>query len=224
MIPSLELLGVQYGMAEPSDMDELAALLGLVFSRSDPPAVALGVTAAEFESVVRLYGPRAAAEGLTIVARSVDTGEMAGALLTEDASSAPPSGIERLSSKFDPVFDMLGQLDADYRRGRSVPPGEWLHLSLLGVAQPFGGRGVGQQLVASCLENGARKGYRLAVTEATSSASQHIFRKHGFVERVRRSYRDYRYHGEAVFASIEGPAGPILMDRDLNPPRGGSPE
>lgn len=222
MIPSHEHLGIQYGVAEPSDLDEMAALLGAVFSRHDPMAVARGVTAAEFTDLVRLFGLQAVGDELTIVARASPTGEMVGALLTEDSSSAPPSGIERLSPRFDPVFDFMGQLDAEYRQGKSVPPGQWLHLFLLGVVQPFGGRGVGQQLVSSCLDNGARKGYRRAVTEATSSASQHIFRKHGFVERVRRSYRDYRYQGEAVFASIEGYADPLVMDKDLDPSREGS--
>jgi len=215
MIPSHELSGIRYGVAEASDMDEMAAFLGGVFSHEDPIALALGVTPAEFVDLVRLFCPQAAVDGLTVVARLADTGEMAGALLTEDAGSAPPSGMERVSQKFDPIVDLTSQLDAEYRQEKSVLPGDWLHLFLLGVPQPFSGRGVGQQLVASCLANGSRRGYRRAVTEATNRVSQHIFRKHGFAERVRRTYRDYRYQGEAVFASIKGHAEAILMDKEL---------
>jgi ribosomal protein S18 acetylase RimI-like enzyme len=123
--------------------------------------------------------------------------------------------LKRLSSKFEPIFDILGQLDDDYRQGNTVHPGTQLHLFLLGVAQAFGGRRVAQHLVALCIENGVRKGYRVAVTEATNSVSQHIFRKCGFVERVQRSYRDHRYKEHAFFTSIEGHFGPILMDRIL---------
>jgi ribosomal protein S18 acetylase RimI-like enzyme len=215
MISLQEHSGVRYSVAGPSDMDEVATLLSVAFTQDDPLAATLGVTPAEFEDLVRLFCPRAAAEGLTIVARSSDTGEMVGALLTEDASSAPPRGIEEVSKTFDPVFDLLGQLDAEYRQGQSLPPGHRLHLLWLGVAPSCAGRGVGTQLVASCLENGARRAYRSAIAEATSGASQHIFRKLGFVERVRRSYRDFRYRDEAVFASIEGHVGPILMEKDL---------
>ena len=215
MIRSHEILGIEYGVAEPSDMEEMARLLAVVFSNSEPPAVAVGLTPAEFEEFVQLFCPGAAADGLTIVCRSADTGKMIGVLLTEDSASPPPGGMERLSGKFDPIFDILGQLDADYRQGNTVPPGEQLHLFLLGVAQAFGGRRVAQHLVASCLDNGVRKGYRTAVTEATNSVSQHIFRKHGFVDRIRRSYRDHRYEGQAFFPSIEGHFGPILMDRIL---------
>jgi len=174
------------------------------------------VTAAEFADLVRLCCPQAAADGLTIVARSASTGEMVGALLTDDWASPSPNGFERLTEKFAPTLDLMGQLDAEYLEGKTVPPGHWLHLFLLGVPKPFGGRGIAQQLVATCLENGVRRGYPLAVTEATSSTSQHIFRKHGFVERVRRSYRDHCYEGKAVFVSIEGTAGPLLMDKALS--------
>ena len=100
---------------------------------------------------------------------------------------------------------------------RTVRPGDSLHLFLLGVADRVAGRGVAQQLVAACLEHGARMGYRLAVTEATNKVSQRIFRKQGFVERVQRSYQTHRFGGRTVFESIAENGGPILMDRSLTP-------
>lgn len=209
--------GVAFGVFTPSDANEVAELLAEVFAQHDPPAVAAGLTPSEFEAFVRLFCPKAAAEGLTVIARSATTGEMIGALLTEDSASAPPDGMDHLSARFDPIFDILGQLDAGYRSGQAVRPGESIHLFLLGVARRFAGRGAAHQLVAECLANGARKGYRVAVTEATNKTSQHIFRKHGFVERVRRSYGDHRFEGRAVFASITEQGGPILMDKRLTP-------
>jgi ribosomal protein S18 acetylase RimI-like enzyme len=215
MIPFREVSGIQYGVCESADIGEMARLLGEVFSLYDPPAVAVGLTAAEFEAFVQLFGPNAVAERLTIIARCADTGQVIGALLTEDSAAPPPSGMDRLSRKFDPIFDILGQLDTDYRSGKAVQSGHCLHLFLLGVARSFGGRGVAQQLVAACLENGLRRGYRLAVTEATNGVSQHIFRRQGFVDRIRLSYGDHRFEGQAVFASIEGHGGPILMDKAI---------
>lgn len=206
---------IEYGIYTARDADEMARLLGEVFSRRDPPAVAVGLTPSEFEAFVRLFCPKAAVEALTIVARHAGTRELVGALLTEDSSSALPGGMDRLSPKFEPIFDILGQLDTEYRTDRSPRPGESLHLFLLGVAESFAGRGVARHLVSTCLEHGARKGYQLAVTEATNKVSQHIFRKLGFAERVRRSYSSHRFAGRAVFASIAEQGGPILMDRSL---------
>jgi ribosomal protein S18 acetylase RimI-like enzyme len=206
---------IEYGLYIPSDAEPMATLLGEVFSRYDPPAVAVGLTTSEFEAFARLLCPKVADEGLTIVARLVGTGELVGALLTEDSASTLPDGMDRLSTKLDPIFDILGQLDKEYRDGRAVRPGESLHLFLLGVSDRVAGRGVAQRLVTACLEHGARTGYRVAVTEATNKVSQHIFRKQGFVERVRRSYEAHRFDGRHVFASIAEHGGPILMDKSL---------
>ena len=215
MQDSAQHVPIEYGVYAASDADAMARLLGDVFSRRDPPAIAAGLTATEFETFVRLFCPKAAAEGLTIVARLRDTGELVGALLTEDCASELPDGIDQLSAKFDPIFDpifdILGQLDTEYRGGKPARPGESLHLFLLGVSDRVAGRGVGHQLVAACLEHGARRGYRIAVTEATNKVSQHIFRKQGLVTRVQRSYQNYRFDGRAVFVSIAEHGGPMLI-------------
>jgi ribosomal protein S18 acetylase RimI-like enzyme len=169
----------------------------------------------EFEAFVRLFCPRAAVEGLTVVARDARTGELVGALLAEDGASALPDGISDVSPKFQPIFDILGALDTEYRGSKVVRPGERLHLFLLGVAESVAGQGVGQRLVSTCLELGGRRGYRLAVSEATNKVSQHIFRKVGFAERVRRSYASHRFDGQPVFSSIAEHGGPVLMDKAL---------
>jgi len=206
---------IEYGVFAASDANPMARLLGEVFSRRDPPAVAAGVTPLEFEAFVQPFCSRAAAEGLTTIARLASTGELVGALLTEDYTSAAPDGMEGLTPKLDPIFDILGQLDADYRGDSEVQFGERLHLFLLGVAETVAGRGVARQLVTTCLEHGASKGYRLAITEATNRVSQHIFHRQGFVERSRRSYQTYRFEGRAVFESIADEGGPILMEKSL---------
>lgn len=208
---------VIYHLFTRADAEEMSRLLGEVFAHRDPPAVAVGLTASEFETFVRLYGPKAEAEGLTVVARSATTGDMIGALLAEDSAGAPPIGFDQLSSKFSPIFDILGQLDTEYSAGLPRRPGESLHLFLLGVAQGFTGRGIAQRLVAECLVYGGRKGYRMAVTEATNKTSQHLFRKLGFAERVRRSYGDHLFEGQAYFGSITDQGGPMLMDREVAP-------
>jgi GNAT superfamily N-acetyltransferase len=217
MAASPEPLQIEYGAYAPSDGEAMTSLLAHVFSRSDPPAIAAGLTASEFEAFVRLLIPKAAAEELTVVARLAGTGELIGALLTEDSASSLPGGMDRLSPKFDPIFDILGQLDAEYRGGRAARPGDSLHLFLLGVSDRVAGRGVAQQLVAASLQRGRRRGYRIAVTEATNRVSQHIFLRQGFVARVQRSYQAHRFDGRQVFASIAEHGGPILMDKSLAP-------
>jgi hypothetical protein len=215
MILLHEASGIQYGVFESSDQDEMIPLLAEAFSQDDPMPRALGVSAGEFELLVRSSSSAAAAEGLTIVARSADTGEMAGALLAADFTAPPPAGFEQLSEKMLPIFALLEQLDARYQRDKVIEPGVYLHLLLMGVARPFTGRQMAQHLLAVCEENGRRKGYHTAVGEATGSVSQHILRKQGYIERFQISYQEYRYKGAPVFASIKGHSGVILMDKAL---------
>jgi ribosomal protein S18 acetylase RimI-like enzyme len=215
MIQYQEHEGIQYGICERSDLDEMVILLSDNFTRFDPPAVAAGISSKEFEEFIRIFLPNVASDGLTIIARTADTSETVGALLTDDAAVPPPAALESISGKFDPVLDILGRLGKEYWQAKELEPGEYLHLFLLGVARPFTGRGIARQLVRVCLKNGVQKGFRVGVTEATNDISQHIFRQQGFVERVSRSYQDFRYEGNAVFASIKEHAGPMLMDKDL---------
>ena len=52
-----------FSVFQASDENEIARLLAEVFTARDPPAVAVGLTPSEFEPLVRLFCPRAAAEG-----------------------------------------------------------------------------------------------------------------------------------------------------------------
>jgi ribosomal protein S18 acetylase RimI-like enzyme len=208
-----EVSGIEYRVCLPDDTPEIGRLLAESFTKHDPPAVAVGLTPDEFEAFVTLWLPGAGTDGLTIVARDRGTGQIAGALLTDDAAAALPQGVDGLSEKLDPIFDLLGQIDTEYRDGRTIMSGQYLHLFLLGVAGQFTRQGIGQELVAACLRNGAAKGYISAVTEATNPVSQHIFGKLGFKKQAQRSYDAYRFGGSAVFASITEHGGPMTMDR-----------
>jgi GNAT superfamily N-acetyltransferase len=136
------------------------------------PSIEYGIyTPGDADPMVRLL----AGVRLTIVARDAGTGELTGVVLTEDSASRMPDGLAALSPAFEPIFGILHELEVEYRADRTPGPGESLHLFLLGVSESFDGRGIGQRLVAASLENGARRGYRRAVAEATNPTSQHIF-------------------------------------------------
>jgi len=211
-----DISGIRYSVCEQRDVPEIGRLLAETFARHDPPAVAVGLSPDEFEAFVRIVSRSAGTDRLTIIARDIASGAMAGALLTEDAALSSTEGLDHLSPKFDPIFDLLGQLDEKVRDERAVVPGDSLHLFLLGTAQRFEGRGIAQHLVTACLANGSAMGYRTAVTEATNRTSQHIFAKLGFVSRAECSYAEYRRDGIPVFASIAGHGGPMAMIRDVS--------
>jgi ribosomal protein S18 acetylase RimI-like enzyme len=198
-----------------SDSAAVVNLLGRVFSAAEPPAVAVGLTQLDVERFVGFLCPKAAIDGLTVIARTPDANRVVGVLLTDDFAVSPELDLRDISEKFLPILTMLDGLDEEYRLGRSIVPGQYLHLFMLGVDPTFVGCGIAQCLVAACLETGRQKGYTHAVTEATGVVSQHVFRKLGFVDRLRAPYQDYRYDGRAVFTSIRGHDATVLMDRTI---------
>jgi ribosomal protein S18 acetylase RimI-like enzyme len=209
-----ELRGIKYGLLEREDVGDMARVLGDVFSRRDPPAIAVGMSATDIKEFVDIFGPKALAEDLTIVARN-SSGELVGAMFTEDFGTSPPADVTRAPASFAPVGALLDSLDDEYRATHPVVPGSHLHLFMVGVSDSFGGAGIAQTMITLCLTNGAQRGYRLAITEATSRTSQHIFRKLGFRDFCTRSYKEFLYEGRHVFESIRAHGGTVLMERSV---------
>ena len=138
------------------------------------------------------------------VPRHVFVEEIAQAI---DIDTAPPS--------FAPIGGLLEQLEHWYIGAKSPQPGECLDLAMLAVDRADCGQGIAQKLVSVCLENGAAKGYRRAITMATNRTSQRVFQKLGFNELFSVSYKDYTFDGNRVFASIEPDDRTALLERVL---------
>lgn len=206
---------VVYSVAVDADVLEMASVLGEAFAERDPLAIAAGLSVSEFASFVLAAYPRAGSNGISVVARAAKDGAICGVLLADDAADPPPGAVHIRGGKFDPIFDLLAQLEADYRQGTMPQAGESLHLALLGVTARWTRLGLAQGLVAAAVTNGRRLGFGRAVTEATSPTSQHVFSKAGFVTSVSRGYLSYQFEGRAVFRSIAEHGGVRLMDRTL---------
>ena len=206
---------LDYTVAKLADSEEVVRLLAHVFSESDPPAVAMALSFEEMEQFLQLIVPNVIPDGLTVIARSKDTGKLAGVMLSDDFASPPATDPGQVSTKLLPILSMLDNLDEQFRSGKTIAPGQYLHLFMLGVDSQFAGRGVGQGVVKACIENAVQMGYRIALTEATGRVSQHIFRKNAFVERFSVSYQDFIYEDRKVFASIQDHDQAILMERIL---------
>jgi hypothetical protein len=99
-------------------------------------------------------GPKAEQEELTVLARDQETGQVIGAMLTEDFALAPPEGIEHFSEKFGAILTLLDELDAQYKQGISLRVGVYLHLLMIAVTHKHSSEKVAQNLIQACLENG----------------------------------------------------------------------
>lgn len=86
---------------------------------------------------------------------------------------------------------------------------------MLVVLDAANGRGIGTNLVTTCLAHAKRRGYTIVVAEMSGGVSQHIFRRLGFTEHFTTLYKDFHFNEDAVLSSIVGVEGTILMDREI---------
>jgi hypothetical protein len=210
-----EAEGVQYELFNISELHEMAMIAAEAFTRYEPVTSSLGISIEDFANFVRLLGPKTMQEELTVVARNQDTKQIIGAMITDDFAIEPPEEMRCLGDNIEPIWAILDELDNQYKQGKILPKGEYLHFFLLAVDHRQTGKNVARNLIQTCLENGVRKGYRTGVVEATGIVSQHLFRSFGFVDRFEAPYKTFTFQGRQVFKSIEEHHGIILMDKAL---------
>jgi predicted N-acetyltransferase YhbS len=211
-----EAEGVQYELFNIRELDEMALMTAEAFARYEPTTSCLGISSEDFADFVRLrWRPKAEQEELTVIARNQDTNQIIGAMIADDFAIEPPEEIRHLGGNFEPVWEILDELDTQYKQGRMLPKGEYLHLLLGAVDHRHTGKDVAKNLIQTCLENGVSKGYKTGVVEATGVVSQHILRKFGFVDRFEAPYKTFTFQGKRVFESIKDHHGIFLMDKVL---------
>lgn len=210
-----ETEGVQYELFDINELHEMAVMTAEAFARYEPITSAIGISIEDFADFVRLRWPKVEQEELTVIARNQDSKQIIGAMIADDFAVEPPEEIRRLGDNFEPVWAILDKLDNQYKLGRILPKGEYLHLILLAVDHQQTGKNVAKNLLQTCLDNGIRKGYKTGIVEATGVVSQHIFRKFGFVDCFETPYKAFTFQGKQVFDSIKDHHGIILMDKSL---------
>jgi len=206
---------IEYGLLEQTEAGAMVSVIAEAFSRYEPLAIALGLSASELEQLVSAFMPGALSENLTVVAGEASSKDIIGALFVEDFGTPPPEGLDGSVPAPAPIGALLEALESQYRATRTIGPGTHLHLVMLAVVQRATGRGIARRLISTCLANGKTRGYVTAMTEATGSASQHVFRSLGFREVLSSPYKDFLFDGQAVFSSIVGPEATVLMEREL---------
>ncbi|MCP5073630.1 MAG: GNAT family N-acetyltransferase [Rhodobacteraceae bacterium] len=193
----------------------MAVLLGDVFSRRDPPAIATSFSASKLEEVAVVFGAKSAREGLSAIAVSATTGAIIGAVLAHDFGAQIPGEIEKIDLDSEPVIALIDGLEDAFRESHDVVPGKFLHIFMIAVRDDWTGKGIAHELIQSCLNNAGTKGYRLAFTEATNKTSQHIFRKIGFEQKCIAGYEDFEFRGQRPFKSIGDQVGCALMETKI---------
>ena len=103
-----------------NDARQLVHLMARTFTADEPLCVALGLLAPDIERFLQAASEQLLSDGLTMIARDVESGKLAGALIAEDLASPLPAEPENL--------DVEGLLRGLYRY-RPAPSGSGPTLS-----------------------------------------------------------------------------------------------
>ena len=209
---------LSYEIFNLNDLDRVADVVARAFTNSDPMAIAQQLSVNDFADYIKLLGVWADKQQLTIVAKDKLANEIAGVVLAGDfAADSPltPENSEHISDKFEPIVELLESLETQYKHGKQIRTGEYLHIYMLAVSPKHQRKQIAQNSIQICLDNGVARGFGWAITEAANSISQHIFKKLDFQPRYTISYKDFTHRDIPVFANIEGHEGTILMDKSL---------
>lgn len=190
------------------------SLLCDVFVAGSSLHAALGLEAADYQHYLRPLFAAELEQELSLVARSEADGRVMGCLLACDYTkqAAHPQPPEQLQ----PLRALLAELEKRYRQHRDPQPGQALLVDMAAVATDASGQGVYQALRLAAHERGRAAGFRYAVGELSSSATQHVC-----VERLGQQviaelrFDNFEYAGTFPFANISAPATLQLVEAVL---------
>src|SRR5659263_28881 len=90
---------IVYEILQEKDLEETIVLLSKIFTEGEPSVRYFGITAKEYYFFAQLYCRKGIEEGLSIIAKDIDTGKIVAFLLSEDFDSSAPEGIEKIDKK-----------------------------------------------------------------------------------------------------------------------------
>nr|WKN39372.1 hypothetical protein K4G66_11790 [Tunicatimonas sp. TK19036] len=199
----------------PEHIDSATRCIAATFSKGEPMSETLGITPTEFEYFARLFIEKTATEQMSVVAVN-EEGDVIGATISEDYTTDPPAGLENISEKFNPIFQLLGSLGERYANTHEVAPGSHYHIFMCGVYHQYAHRKLAQKLNRFAEDLAREKQYRALICEATGRVSQFVVASQlGFDYVDEIVYHDFLYEEQPVFADIDSVKSCIVYHKIL---------
>lgn len=183
-------------------LDEAVDLYSEVFRHDEPTTRIIAPDPGLLRSVAEPYARFLIGKNLSFLARDNRTGSVAGFIFCLDLAETPGSAggwMTRVGEVFPEAIAMIDQLEKQYIRPGSIPPGTVLHIFQIGIGREYQGRGAARQLIFTALGNARDRGFRTALADCTSERSYSLFRKCGFDEAAYLSYREFTVNGRHFF-------------------------
>lgn len=143
-----------------------------------------------------------------MIAHSIDSGELAGAVICRDHFSEIPEELNVWvkTTMTAPIIKIIYDIDELWAKdhgNKSI--GHCMNLFIGVVEEKFRGRNILKHLLQCALQLGSEQGYTVAVGEFTNYYSRKVGESVGFIPKHEISYKDFEFEGKKIFANVPQP-------------------
>jgi len=207
--------GFRYETLTSETQEAAIEMLTHVFHVGEPLVIATGCTRESMRAFFDLFLPQMVNNGLSIVAISEDTGDLAGVFIAEDFATPPPAGVEEFVGKYEaffgPIFAILDESEEKFKQEVGIPAGEmpaagrFVHQWCLSVSPALGRRGIGECITRVLLQQAEKLGFEMSFAECTGAFSTKLCAKAGMSPMLRLEYANWELEGSFPFAEVPAP-------------------
>ena len=211
--------GIRYELLSEKTLEGAITCVSHSFIQNEPMATHLGITVDEFLHFATAFYPTLIEPGLSFVAVDEEKDVVVGVRISEDfyreIEESPE--IPGLSPKFFPLFTLLGELGASFKKTHEWQPNHYVHMLMVAVEDGYQGRGIAPNMNKMFFRHVKAQGFTHAITEPTGLISQHILQnKFGFKALHEIKYVDFVFEGTRPFADLSEHPSAMLMEKDLS--------
>jgi hypothetical protein len=193
---------IRYSILKPKDFEGATECISSTFSQGEPMTKSLGIKKSDFDYFAEVFIKKAVKDEVSVVAKD-SAGKVIGCIVCEDFITDLPEGSEKISSSFDPIIALLGELDEKYKVENNVQPGQLLHMFMGGVYKEYAGMGVALGMTQFIESHTKSKSFKGAIGEVTGPISQHVYiNQLGYKDVSSISYKTFQFEGKRIFSNI----------------------
>lgn len=195
------------------DRQHAAFLLATqVFSNASTLHSALEVALEDYRAYLWPGFQDLVSQGLSVAAIDAGTGLVVGCMIVTDFVNQPTGDLEN-HPVMAPLSALAAALGRQYEAKRDLSAGQAILVDMGAVSPQAEGMGVYQAMRKKVHEIAKVKGFKYAVGELSSVATQHVvLNRFGHIRMAEIFFQDFEFDGAFPFRSIKDPKSIVLAE------------
>ena len=194
--------GITCDKLQPEDFEEAVAVVAQAFIDKEPMIQHLGTTFDEMYVLCKVFMEQSLNDDISLICKN-EAGQIIGGTLCRDLTT--DIDFSSVSSRFDPMFEMLEELiEAGLPQVEmdKLEKGQGIEIFTTGVNVCKTEKGVGRWLIECASIFFAECGYEFSMSESVSPITQSLRTQCGFKVLSSIDYEEFDYNGEKSFSGI----------------------